>query len=672
MDPHIVSSVCNDQMNNPRPWVHYESAHQMPSLAVEIHDDSQRNGIDQVRHMRPRRVSNTSQFMPTPKFPSVSARRNSIMTATIPGPFPRQKSSIDEVLNHIDIKRITTAYKNYSYPNIPIVHLATYRLFSSTPFQVDSCVGHNKINAPIDPSGRRMPRCLLYPLLALGAGYSLSPSLSQRLFEEAGLEIRRLLRDYTTEASVALPDVIVIQSLMLYIQYCLSSGSQIFEQIATQHICSLAALVKSASLSSKTEILCPSIERHNPNSALLRMQSNWHLWALREEEKRTYFGAYFVCSAGLILVNPFQPFLGNSQHDIELPCKEPLWEAENATEWESLCISTRKEPTFRTAYADLFNSRRGSINAMSFREISEFGCLVLLLALHKGVWAWSNGHPETNPTCFTQLLDKPDYQVALQSWHSIWSSLMDSTPCSPRGKKILLRCLPVFDHTMISLQVNISPAKDALHTRDYRRTNEFFQSIFGRGIAKTVASAGQAVGEPDTQISDITTQLSYEGCREIAGFAARSLKSSFELSPWWSNGMEAVDVPVISALTVFYCAQIVSCWLTYIAIARITLQTHMDSLHHLGAARRVHVEDFLELEDIGVIRTVIELLNLASMTVDEDIMLYTDIDDVLGLAEHLLHAAARTMERVVAWRVLNHLAEGLRISATLLPHNSKQ
>lgn len=243
MDPQIVSSVRNDQMNNLRPWVQYESAHQMPSPAVEIHDYSQRNGIDQVRHMWPRRVSNTSHLMSTPNFPSVSVRRNSIMTATIPGPFPGQKSSIDEVLNHIDIKRVTMAYKNYSYPNIPIVHLATYRLFSSAPFQIDSCVGRNKINAPVDPSGRRMPRCLLYPLLALGAGYSLSPSLSQRLFEEAGLEIRRLLRDYTSGASAALPDVIVIQSLMLYIQYCLSSGSQILEQIATQHICSLAALV---------------------------------------------------------------------------------------------------------------------------------------------------------------------------------------------------------------------------------------------------------------------------------------------------------------------------------------------------------------------------------------------------------------------------------------------
>ncbi|KAF2801797.1 uncharacterized protein BDZ99DRAFT_504290 [Mytilinidion resinicola] len=538
--------------------------------------------------------------------------RPNLSSPSVPRTFQNGTCSVDEILTNIDIASLLAAYKTHSYPNIPLLHLPTFRLFSAdlSTSDLEDCISNPRFDASTAPfntrNGRKMPRCLLYSIIALGAAYSLCPLLAQRFFEETGSEVRKYLRRSSYESSqMPPPDVSVIQAFIQYIQFCFCEGNQVLEQVAVQHICCLASLVQDAKLG---KVNVAASTRASENA----VNSDWHTWALFEERKRTYFCAYFVCSAGLTLINPAQPFIGHSHIELELPCREALWEAGTEKQWKALGIEAADVCPLQSTLSSLFppkivpppettidlgalgsvertfkmsiamiaaHTEQGpamepltntaSIKTDLISNVSEFGCLVLILALNESVWAWrkqQQDHERTSPQDAQQL---KDFKHALDTWQAMWQRLPKSKENLTLGDKVLLGCLPIFDHTKLALQVDISLAKDALHSRNYQRTNAIFKSIFDGSIENDNSSLSPPNDNLATAEHAEAVRLRglhpYTECREVAAYAISALRLSYEMAPWWSEGGEAFDIPVISAITAFHCTQIVCGWLSFVA-----------------------------------------------------------------------------------------------------------
>ncbi|KAF2498140.1 hypothetical protein BU16DRAFT_558216 [Lophium mytilinum] len=647
--------------------------------------------------------------------PSPDIVRANLSSPSVPRTFQNGTCSVDEILTNIDIASLVAAYKTHSYPNIPLLHLPTFRLFSAdlSTTNLQDCISNPRLDPSAAPFnsryGRKLPRCLLYSIIALGAAYSLCPILAQRFFEETGSEVRKYLKRSSFESSdMPPPDVSIIQAFIQYIQFCFCEGNQVLEQVAVQHICCLASLVQDAGLGKLNVTMPPSL---HPEDAV---SSDWHTWALFEERKRTYFCAYFVCSAGLTLINPAQPFIGHSHIELELPCREALWEADTEEQWKALGIEAADVCPLQSTLSSLFPPKidtppdtsidmhaLGSVDrtvkmaiamiaahtvqqpAMEspmdtarlnhdlISNVSEFGCLVLILALNESVWAWrkqQQGHEETSPQEAKQLRD---FKYALDTWQEIWQRLPKRKTDLTLGDKVLLGCLPIFDHTKLALQVDISLAKDALHSRNYQRTNAIFKSIFDGSVGSDNASLTppneNLAAAEQAEACGLCARQPYTECREVASYAISALRLSHEMAPWWSEGGEAFDVPVISAITAFHCTQIVCGWLSYVAATRGALEAHEQDINTTSdEPTTMQMRHHLDPEDIQLIQAVVELLGSQDINVQRG-GFEEDMDKVLEIAENLYHLQAQMFERVVVWPLMNHLAKGLRISASLLP-----
>lgn len=652
-----------------------------------------------------------------------NAQRPSISFSSvrsIPKVFRTGSCAIDEILNTIDLQSLVSAYKSHSLPNIPLLHLPTLKLFSTEPNSPnwDELVSDHP-GIPIDvfdhSSRRPMARCLLYSVLALGAAYSLSPILARRFFDETGSEIRHVLRQMALHSGKnSRPNINIIQAFIHYIQFCLCAGDQVLEEIAVSHICCLASLVRDSQLFKADAVRRAPVSF---NSSGNPKELEWCAWALSEERKRTYFCAYYVCSAGLTLVNPSEPFLGHSHVELELPCREELWEADSAERWMDELGHGCERALFQDKFAEFFEDVSvchahgvdGGINSTAARYpaalamisaqagsspytvystdsqqqvaknrphasfgISELGCLVLILALNESTWAWRKGQQSGSDSQNVTSRSTDDFQSALNKWENIWKSYPKAKSTLAVRDKLLISCLPIFDHTKLALQVDISSAKDALHSRNYEEASAVFKNIF---IHRTTAQHASTTASESPSIASsvqLCSQKPYLECRKAASHAAYALKVSFEVSPWWSVSTAAVDVPIVAAIMVFHCTQIVCSWLSYIAAARATLEQHVAGLGvKAGLSPKVRLRQFLDKEDMQLIGIILDLVARQEECLEKE-GTRDDEDDVLNLANNLYHLQAETIERDIAWPLLNHLAKGLRISASLLLKESRR
>ncbi|KAF2181171.1 hypothetical protein K469DRAFT_265924 [Zopfia rhizophila CBS 207.26] len=188
--------------------------------------------------------------------------------------------------------------------------------------------------------------------------------------------------------------------------------------------------------------------------------------------------------------------------------------------------------------------------------------------------------------------------MALERWHTIWNSFPKHRCSLSVGDKLLLSCLPIFDHTKLALHIDISSAKDALHTRNYAGANAIFRSISNNKTAKDARS-------DSTNDILLCPRGPYVQCREAARHAAYALKLSFEIAPWWTVRADAVDVPVVSAILLLHCTQIVCGWLSYIAAARDALQTHVKDMI-AGLPRTIYLKQFLNSEDLHLLGVILD------------------------------------------------------------------
>jgi hypothetical protein len=418
-------------------------------------------------------------------------------------------------------------------PNIPLLHLATLEL----------CHRLEKQSYHNSQRRRTVQRPLLLSILALGAAYDLRPILARKLFEETGSLIRQELKTMSDNSSESQPqNMQLIQAFIHYIKFCLCAGDMVLEQIAVSHICCLASLIREARLFRPLDnrtlrsYAMPNDLRKHRDATANNLDHTWQEWAIAEEARRTYFCAYFVCSAGLTLINPSEPFLGHSHVELSLPCREHVWQADTAEAWKDSikdCIGNAK---FHTELEKLFKHASSSyVHQLDHHTgISEFGCLVLIVALNESIWEWRKNRRFSavsgDGTC------EEDFQRALQNWEAQWKVFPRPIPPFDVRDKLSISCLSIYDHIELMFQVDLSAAKDALQSRDYRSTSEAFQDIF---VPRTEIPTNELlIGDNSLYRHSYGTESSSRGpqfvSRKLANHAAHALRLSFEVAPWWT------------------------------------------------------------------------------------------------------------------------------------------
>jgi hypothetical protein len=100
--------------------------------------------------------------------------------------------------------------------------------------------------------------------------------------------------------------------------------------------------------------------------------------------------------------------------------------------------------------------------------------------------------------------------------------------------------------------------------------------------------------------------------RKLSNHAAHALRLSFEVAPWWTIREEAIDVPAVSAITIFYCTQIVSSWLCHVAMSR-----YLESACG-GLSLHPSLPPLVDFEDVQLFDTIYDLVRSRRLEVERN------------------------------------------------------
>lgn len=622
----------------------------------------------------------------------------------------------DNVLQSLDLRRFLLSYHKHSIPNVPFLHMPTLDFSDASLQSILSSLGTSEDSGSgcccDRTSGigcrRRRKRpvhhALLLSILTLGALYEDQAAFARTLLNETKKAITDFLADVQKKS--AEPPVQLMQAFVHYIQSSIFFGDRVLDELAINHICCLASLVRAAKL---TEVTKQSTGSSPPPDALNDEQhAGWISWAVEEERKRTFWGTFIMFSSVLTYLDTTTSFLDVQGVGLALPCSEELWEAETAQQWQSrVKDSPTDTPRFQSEFAKIVGRPeqtdhpsifcgRESTTGTTFTypaedqdiiphpragskrpPMSEFGCLIMILALQVRVWSWNERY---TPTDRQSNLERKTLDIALQRWQTLWLSYppVTSTARLKVREILLLACLPIFDHAQLLLRVIIKDVKGAMHLRDYSKVCEAFAWL---RVVKEEDSHGSA-SQMDSIAEDHSESFDYESCvkdgsfidlREVATYAAHALEMSFQVGPWLSPKEDAKDVPIVCAITLFHCAQIVSSWLLraaqFLDLESVTVIPTVETCSPFHG--------ILEIADMALIEIVTQLVRNRKRDLEKldnghkaHGAVWNVEKGVAGLAVALLEIHAEIFERDFVQPMVGHLAKSLRFQARKANKNS--
>ena len=458
------------------------------------------------------------------------ATRNALIAIlSQPGPFSHRKYSQPAVSSPLspgfvkprgsqsvslpstqDFQRYIAAYVKFFHPRLPFLHIPTLS------FDSPAYTNHARMSVPqsYSSSGSGDGGCLILSMAAIGALFEFDYTVSRELFDAAKKLIQIFLEERRRadmsaainlavnngEGAASNTPLWLVQSMLLNVVYGHNCGDRTSADIASTHCAALVSLARAAGLAKPPDY--PHDGSHDDvqmaNDGWNAQQntaddSAWYTWKAAEERKRTLY-SIFVLSSMLVSSYNFPPCLTNSEIRLDLPCDEDIWAADSPATWYELGGSAgvkAKSISFAGALSSLLtashrhvfqphqiqaNSRptdeRLSTPGLPEPEFhsSDFGCLVLIIALHNYIWETRQRHLGRQWTHQETESMQAHIGPALLAYQSVWreSPQHNIQRPNPYGVSDLSAdCVPWLDLAYVRLFVALGRSKECFWLRDW-------------------------------------------------------------------------------------------------------------------------------------------------------------------------------------------------------------
>jgi hypothetical protein len=610
-----------------------------------------------------------------------------------------------------NLQRYVSAYIRYFHPHLPFLHIPTLS------FDVSAYTPTTRGQLSSGVLGGR--GCLLLSMAAIGALYEMEQIQSRELFDSAKKMIQLYLEERRKEdirraegrkaghfeheahENETHTPVWLVQAMLLNVVYGHNCGDKIAGDIASTHCTALVSLARAADLPSSQNPPTTILQdvQMTEDEMILNEWSNgikhessdesseWHIWKLAEERKRTLY-AVFILSSLLVSAYNHAPALTNSEIMLDLPCDEEYWAAESAAIFEArggVKMANHNQVTFHDALGELLRTserQHQMANANMFGgspelphsdlKPSTFGCLVLINALHNYIWETRQRHHSkvwTNEE--TEKMHR-HIEPALKAWQAAWASNPQHSLERPNPYglgPLSADSIPLLDLAYVRLFVNLSRSKEKFWQRDYdgmaeelSRGSEIIQHAEHSPQSNSDSSAEYSESSSSTNFHDSpltdnsspdynsnkvqqqqnppvsSTTKRERHLRKAAFYAADSLSMSDKLGVTFAD-FTSRELPLQSAMCAFDCAQVLAEWI-------VTVQERVG--RYLGILGRDEV-------DFGMVPAIMLLE-------EEDVKLLGKIEEVLRSAnvkmEYEMAALGGQSVGMVGMNGMNGLAEG--------------
>lgn len=493
-----------------------------------------------------------------------------------PAPHGLPAARVCPSLTQFTFGRLVDAYKDHCSAMLPFLHFPTldlsFNVLSGESTQ-ETCAQETCAQGKPCTRWKRRPHpTLVLSILALGALCDQKKALALELYNKTRKEILAWLAKVQGIRSEEAPPLHLLQAFINYICFGLAFGDQTIEELTVGHTVSFRSLVGLASLekptmttTSQLPTTCKYCEAKAP--------TDWHVWAIREERKRTFFTYFSLMSTTLTYLDTVTSM---DWRDVRhsMPCSDRTWLAETSQAWTSVFEGEPSQPLFNKEVQALFSDTQEGrtqenaepesptapsldhdTQAQTLPSPNAFSCFLLITALHREI-------------CHGRLQEKvniPAMQIALQKWQTLWLQLAPQEEIQTHNP--LVSCgLAMFDNTQLLLHVDVKEAREALVSRKF---GKFCMSFPGLDLRLDSEGSGCSLSscrDDWQQTYDIYFDIDRRTAfRHIAIYSVNALEMVFKGKPGWSSGKTGEHLSLHTGMAIFYCVQILTSWICFFA-----------------------------------------------------------------------------------------------------------
>ncbi|KAF8454373.1 fungal-specific transcription factor domain-containing protein, partial [Terfezia claveryi] len=652
-----------------------------------------------------------------------------------------------------DLQRYVASYIKHFHPHLPFLHIPTLN-FDSPIYTNTYKTGHNGQRSGINGGGG----CLVLSIAAIGALYEYDTSIAKVLFEAAKKTVQIFLEDRrkadvtaamnginnaavnNSDSSQNTP-VWLVQAMLLNVIFGVHCGDKLASEIAMNQCAALVSLARAAGLTrtspshhyTEIDVNMGDMEFSDWNGIGIKTESDdhaaWGVWAATEERKRTLYAVHLFSSL-LVAAHNMQPSLMNNEIRLDLPCDEELWAADNAVLWQArggTIAASTSSIGFSHALNTLLSAGQqnqfggqGNFNGFGL-QLSSFGCLVLICALHVYIWESRQRQHTRNWTVTEAENMQAKIEPALKAWSAAWvASGNGSMEAKPPHFQVPLSndSIPLLDLAYIRLFVDMGRSKEAFWARDFELMAEELatgweygpmqnsllhnispssaSSVSGRSESplaeiSPASSPASATSSPNLNSLKISTTPTHNSVahstqpskrerhlRRAASFAIDALSHSDTYGQFATSEATCRDLPIQAHLCTLDCAQVLAEWVA-------TVQERVGPYMGILGSEESNLESLegmmmLDQDDRKLLMRVMELARGTEMKLIGDWLNPTrgqqqrniNIPNDCGLGSKLLRVHACLLEKVVIWPVIRLMAHALRTQADHMDNRTKR
>ena len=673
-------------------------------------------------------LTSSSTFGAT-QFPLQHRRRYSTSAAS--SPMSASFTSAVNLPTTRDLQRYVASYIKHFHPHLPFLHIPTLN-FDSAVYTNTYKIGNSGQRSGINGGGG----CLVLSIAAIGALYEYEINIAKELFDAAKKTVQIFLEDRrkadvtaamnginnaaanNSDSSHNTP-VWLVQAMLLNVIFGLHCGDKLACEIAMNHCAALVSLARAAGLTrpsqqhSEMDVNMGDLEFSNADWNIKTESDDhaeWCTWATAEERKRTLYAVHLLSSL-LVAAHNMQPSLMNNEIRLDLPCDEDLWAADSAALWQArggTAAAAKSSVSFSNALNHLLSAGQQQQqqqfgqngNYQNFAQpgfglqLSAFGSLVLICALHVYIWESRQRQHTRNWTAAEAENMHAKIEPALKAWSAAWVNA-NGTP-EPKATNSHLPLandsIPLLDLAYIRLFVDMGRSKEAFWARDFDVMAEELatgtgweygplqhsflpnvspssaSSVSGRSESplaeiSPASSPASTTSSPNLNSLKISTTPTHQShptaaskrekhLRRAAFYAADALTHSETYGAFAASETTCRDLPIQAHLCTLDCAQVLAEWVA-------TVQERVGPYMGILGSEDCHLESLeglmmLEAEDRKLLMRVMELVRSTEAKLSNDWnngrgQRNVNIPSDGCLGSKVLRVHACLLEKVVIW-----------------------
>ncbi|KAF8465336.1 fungal-specific transcription factor domain-containing protein [Kalaharituber pfeilii] len=650
-----------------------------------------------------------------------------------------------------DLQRYVASYIKHFHPHLPFLHIPTLN-FDSAIYTNTYKTGNNGQRSGINGGGG----CLVLSIAAIGALYEYEINVAKELFDAAKKTVQIFLEDRrkadvtaamnginnaaanNSDSSHNTP-VWLVQAMLLNVIFGLHCGDKLASEIAMNHCAALVSLARAAGLTrtsppqqhNEMDVSMGDLEFSNTDWSGLGIKAEsgdhaeWCVWAAAEERKRTLYAVHLLSSL-LVAAHNMQPSLMNNEIRLDLPCDEDLWAADSAVVWIARggsAAAASSSISFSSALNELLSAgqQQHNFNQPGFGlQLSAFGALVLICALHVYIWESRQRQHNRNWSAAEAENMQAKIEPALKAWSAAWVNA-NGNAMDTKGTSFHLPLstdsIPLLDLAYIRLFVDMGRSKEAFWARDFEVMAEELangweygavrngllhnvspssaSSVSGRSESplaeiSPASSPASTISSPNLNSLKISTTPTHQSSvthssaskrekhlRRAAFYAADALTHSETYSSFAASETSCRDLPIQSHLCTLDCAQVLAEWVA-------TVQERVGPYMGILGSEECNLESLeglmmLETDDRKLLMRVMELVRSTEMKLSVDWTINggrgrgspsLPIEGSLGSKVLRVHACL--LEKVVIWPVTRLMGHALRAQADHMDNRIKK